>query len=77
MEQRGLTIPLKQADLIPTCHKLWENNHYKFVVCLIKEQVCEGFPNNLSELLAHVQNRIYHQPIFTMRKRMVYYGYSI
>lgn len=55
MEQRGLTIPLKQADDIPACHKLWENNHHKFIVCLMKEQVCEGYPNNLSELLTHVQ----------------------
>ncbi|MDO4941555.1 MAG: MerR family transcriptional regulator [Lachnospiraceae bacterium] len=56
-EQRGLTIPLDLADHIPAHHKLWENNQHKFVVCLMKEQVCEGFPNNLSELLAHVRQK--------------------
>lgn len=58
-ELRGLTVSPEQADYFSDEQKLWENNHHKYITCLMREKVGGDYPNNLSELLAHVQK--YHK----------------
>ena len=54
-EQRGLTVSPDQADRFPDEQKLWKNDHHKYISCLMREKVGGGYPNNLAELLTHVQ----------------------
>lgn len=54
-EQRGLTISPDQADHFSDGQKLWKNDHHKYISCLMREKVGGGYPNNLAELLTHVQ----------------------
>lgn len=54
-ERRGLTVPAEQLSLFPKSEILWEKNNHTYIACLMKEEVTEGFPNNLHELLAHLQ----------------------
>ena len=54
-EQRGLTIPAHQACQFPSSQILWRKNSSTYLVCLMKEQVCAGFPNDLDQHLAHIQ----------------------
>lgn len=54
-ERRGLTIPAEQLSLFPKSEILWEKNSHTYIACLMKEEVTERFPNNLHELLTHIQ----------------------
>lgn len=55
-EQRGLTISPDQAAYFSDEQKLWKNDHkHCWLTCLMREKVTEGYPNDLSELLTHVQ----------------------
>ncbi len=55
-EQRGLTITARQAGSLPDKHILWKKQSHRYIICLMKEEITETFPNNLSSLLAHVQS---------------------
>ena len=55
LEQRGLTISPDQADCFSDEQKLWKNDHRKYISCLMREKVGGDYPNNLTELLTHVQ----------------------
>lgn len=55
-EQRGLTISPEQAAYFSDEQKLWRNDHkHCWLMCLMREKVTEGYPNDLGKLLAHVQ----------------------
>ncbi len=54
-EQRGLTIPSEQLSFFPKSEILWRKSSHTYVACLMKEEVTEGFPNNLQELLTNIQ----------------------
>lgn len=56
-EQRGLTVPLSQLSLFPESDVLWEKHSHSYIACLLKEEVTDGFPNNLQELLTHIQKQ--------------------
>lgn len=54
-EQRGLTISAEQLSLFPKSEILWKKGSSTYIACLMKEEVTDGFPNNLHELLSHIQ----------------------
>lgn len=54
-EQRGLTISTEQRSHFPKAEVLWQKNSHTYITCLMKEEITDGYPNNLSELLAHIQ----------------------
>lgn len=54
-ETRGLTISLEQRPLFPESQILGEKTSHSYITCLMKEDVTNGFSNNLSELMAHIQ----------------------
>lgn len=56
-EQRGLTLSLKQIDREKEKQILWEKRGHSYVVCLLKEEVTKGYPNNLREHLNHIQKK--------------------
>ena len=50
-----MTIPSEQRSLFPDTQVLWEKSRHRYIACLMKEEVTEGFPNNLSQLLSQIQ----------------------
>lgn len=58
-ERRGLTIPPEQLSSYPESQVMWKKSRNSYIVCLLKEEIVEGFPNNLEELLLHIQKK-YH-----------------
>ncbi|MGI5958455.1 MAG: MerR family transcriptional regulator [Massiliimalia sp.] len=54
-ESRGLTIPLEQIHLFPDSEILWKKSRSTYIACLMKEEVTDGFPNNLPEILQQIQ----------------------
>ncbi|MGN0343327.1 MAG: MerR family DNA-binding transcriptional regulator [Lachnospiraceae bacterium] len=55
-EQRGLTILPDQIHAFSDRQKIWKNDHrHTYITCLMKEKVSKDYPNNLKELLSHVQ----------------------
>lgn len=50
-EYRGITIP---AHLAVQEQILWKKTSHKYLVCLMKEEIAENYPNNLSSILAEV-----------------------
>jgi len=54
-EQRGLTIPAEMSSLFPKSSILWQKKADRYVTFLLREEVTEGFPNNLHEHLSHIQ----------------------
>lgn len=58
-ERRGLAILRNQGCLIPEGQILWKKTGTQYVACLLKEEITDGFPNNLPQLLKKVQSE-YH-----------------
>ena len=54
-EQRGLTIPAEMSSLFPKSSILWQKKADRYVTFLLREEVTEGFPNNLHEHLSRIQ----------------------
>ena len=54
-EQRGLTIPAEMSSLFPKSSILWQKKANRYVTFLLREEVTEGFPNNLHEHLSRIQ----------------------
>lgn len=54
-EQRGLTIPAEMRPSFPESSILWQKRSTRYVTFLMKEEVAAGFPNDLREHLAHIQ----------------------
>ena len=58
-EQRGLTVPADMRSLFPKSSTLWQKQVTRYVTFLMREEVVAGFPNDLSQHLAHIQES-YH-----------------
>lgn len=56
-EHRGLSITYRQKEQEHYMNTLWEKGLGGYVVCLMKEEIAPGYPNNLSEHLATVQKK--------------------
>ena len=54
-EQRGITIPADMSSSFPESSILWQKQSARYMTFLMKEEVTTGFPNDLSEHLAHIQ----------------------
>lgn len=54
-ERRGLTIPLEQAEGFPADQILWQKDNSRYVVFLMKEEISNGYPNDLQQKLGEVQ----------------------
>lgn len=54
-ETRGLTILPEQLTLFDDSQILWKKRSNNYIACLMKEEVTKGYPNNLAELLSHIQ----------------------
>lgn len=56
-EHRGLSITYRQKEQENYQNTLWEKGPSRYVVCLMKEEIAPGYPNDLSEHLAAVQKK--------------------
>lgn len=56
-EWRGLTIAGDQVKVMSNQKILWKKGNSRYVICLLKEEITDHFPNNLPELLAHVHKK--------------------
>lgn len=65
-EHRGLAISKDQSKSLLDSQKLWQKQGSKYVVCLMQEEMVPGFPSNLLELLANVQEK--YQTGFIIRR---------
>lgn len=57
-EHRGLSITYRQKEQENYQNTLWEKGPGRYVVCLMKEEIAPGYPDDLSEHLAAVQKNI-------------------
>lgn len=46
-EQRGLSVTCSRKEVENYKNTLWKNNGGKYVVCLMKEEIADGYPNDL------------------------------
>ena len=52
-EERGMTIFKREYQ--KDDRLLWESQNHDYIVCLMKEEHKEGYPNDLKELASYVQ----------------------
>lgn len=55
-EQRGLTIPADLTEQFPDSQILWKKQSNKYITFLMKEEIADGFPNDLQKHLLHIQS---------------------
>lgn len=55
-EQRGLTIPADLEGQFPESQILWKKQSNRYITFLMKEEVADGFPNDLQKHLMHIQS---------------------
>lgn len=55
-EQRGLTIPADLKGQFPDSEILWEKQGSRYIAFLMKEEIADGFPNDLQKHLLHIQS---------------------
>lgn len=55
-EQRGLTVPADLTGRFPDSQILWKKQSNRYIVFLMKEEIADGFPNDLQKHLQHIQN---------------------
>ena len=56
-ERRGLTVDAKQISQYALQDIIWTKRNNRYIVCLMKEEVTEGYPNNLGEILHTLQKK--------------------
>lgn len=56
-EQRGLTIPADLTGQFPDSQMIWKKQNNRYIAFLMKEEIADGFPNDLQKHLLHIQNR--------------------
>ena len=54
-EQRGLTIPADLAGQFPDSQILWKKQSSRYLSFLMKEEIADGFPNDLQKHLLYLQ----------------------
>lgn len=55
-EQRGLTIPSDLKGQFPDSQVLWKKQSSRYITFLMREEIADGFPNDLQKHLLHIQN---------------------
>lgn len=55
-EQRGLTIPADLTGQFPDFQILWKKQSSRYIAFLMKEEIADGFPNDLRKHLLHIQS---------------------
>lgn len=55
-EQRGLTIPSDLKGQFPDSQILWKKQRSRYIVFLMKEEIADGFPNDLQKHLLYIQS---------------------
>lgn len=56
-EQRGLTVPPEFSNTVDESQIIWRKRSNKYIAFLMREEVTEGFPNDLPKHLKHIQSR--------------------
>lgn len=55
-EQRGLTIPSNLKEQFPNSQILWKKQGSRYITFLMKEEITDGFPNDLQKHLLYIQS---------------------
>lgn len=55
-EQRGLTIPPDLTGQFPDSQILWKKQNNRYITFLMKEEVADGFPNDLQKHLLYIRS---------------------
>lgn len=55
-EQRGLTVPAALTGQVPDSQILWKKQSNRYITFLMKEEITDGFPNDLQKHLLHIQD---------------------
>lgn len=55
-EQRGLTISADLKAQFSNAHILWEKQRSRYIAFLMKEEIADGFPNDLQKHLLYIQS---------------------
>lgn len=55
-EQRGLTIPSDLKGQFPGSQILWKKQSNRYITFLMKEEIADGFPNDLQKHLLYIQS---------------------
>lgn len=55
-EQRGLTIPSDLKGQFPDARILWKKQSNRYVTFLMKEEITDGFPNDLQKHLLYIRS---------------------
>lgn len=54
-ERRGLTVPADLTGRFPASQILWKKQSNRYIVFLMKEEIADGFPNDLRKHLQYIQ----------------------
>ena len=54
-EQRGITVPVDMASSFSSDSVLWRKKGNRYITFLMKEEITDGFPNDMYFHLAHIQ----------------------
>lgn len=55
-EHRGLMIPSDLKGQFPDSQVLWKKQSSRYITFLMREEIADGFPNDLQKHLLHIQN---------------------
>lgn len=55
-EKRGLTVPPGLEEPFPNDQILWKKQSCRYITFLMKEEIADGFPNDLQKHLLHIQS---------------------
>lgn len=55
-EQRGLTVPPDLKEPFPNDQILWKKQSHRYITFLMKEEIADGFPNDLQKHLLHIRS---------------------
>lgn len=55
-EHRGLTIPSDLQEQFSDSQILWKKQSNRYIAFLMKEEIADGFPNDLQEHLLHIRS---------------------
>lgn len=56
-EQRGLTVPPEFSNTVDKSQIIWRKRSNRYIAFLMREEVAEGFPNDLPKHLEHIQSK--------------------
>jgi DNA-binding transcriptional MerR regulator len=56
-EQRGITIETSEEPEMDPSQIIWKNTGHRYIAFLMKEEISDGFPNDLMEHLEKIQEK--------------------